>query len=136
MIKLRCLNAMNLKVRDLETSLAWYRKHFGFERQYDVEGGIVISVGGIDLVLSQHDDPNAPIADPRTARCIHTLGFEIPESEFNKLKDEFAADGEMVEFDQPQFASIITSDPDGYCVELYYNKEWHNGLDEHNDPSP
>jgi catechol-2,3-dioxygenase len=122
MIKLKRLNAVNLKVRDLHASLAWYGHHFGFEPRYQVEGGLVVSVGDIELVLSPHDNPDAPLADPRTVRCIHTLAFEISKAELPKLREEFADDGEMIEFDQPEWASIITSDPDGYCVELFYNK--------------
>jgi catechol-2,3-dioxygenase len=122
MIKLICLNAANLKVRDLNASLAWYREHFGFELQYEVEGGVLIAAGKIELVLSPHDDPDAPLADPLLVRCIHTLAFEIPEADFPKLREEFAEDTDLVEIDHPKFASLITSDPDGYCVELFYNK--------------
>jgi catechol-2,3-dioxygenase len=122
MITLLRLNAMNLKVRDLSASLDWYRRHFGFTPRYAVEGGIVIAVNGIELILSLHDDPDAPLADPRTCRCIHTLGFDVTETEFHTAKAEFAGEDEIVEIDQPEFASIIVSDPDGYCVELAYNK--------------
>ena len=122
MIKIKCLNAMNLKVRDLEPSLRWYREHFGFECRYEVEGGVVVSAGGIDPVLSPHGNPVAPLADPGTVRCIHTLGFEVSESEFRRARQEFADDPELVEFDQPEFRSFITSDPDGYCVVIYFNR--------------
>lgn len=75
------------------------------------------------MVLSPHDNPDAPLADPKKVRCIHTLGFEIPESEFPKLKDEFSEDDDIQEFDQEEFQSIITGDPDDYCVEIYYRKQ-------------
>ena len=122
MITLSRLNAMNLKVRDLDASLAWYSRHFGFSPQYPVEGGIVIAVNGIELVLSPHDDPGAPLADPRACRCIHTLGFEVSVVEFLAVKAEFMEDADRIEIDQPEFASIIVSDPDGYCIEVFYNK--------------
>ena len=35
---------------------------------------------------------------------------------------EFADDTDIVEFDEPEFQSFITSDPDDYCVEIYYDK--------------
>jgi catechol 2,3-dioxygenase-like lactoylglutathione lyase family enzyme len=124
MIPLLRLNAMNLKVRDMDASLAWYRRHFGFAPRYAVEGGLVIAVHGIELILSPHDDSTAPLADPRTCRCIHTLGFEVAEDAFAAAKAAFAGE-EMVEFDQPEFASFIVSDPDGYCVEIAYNKLLH-----------
>ena len=80
-------------------------------------------LGDIELVLSPHTDPHAPLADPRTVRCIHTLAFEVPESEYEKLHREFEKeDPDIVDIDHKAFRSIIVSDPDGYCVELYYNK--------------
>jgi catechol 2,3-dioxygenase-like lactoylglutathione lyase family enzyme len=122
MIQLQRLNAVVLRVRNLDASLAWYCRHFGFEAQYEVEGGLLVSTGAIELVLSPHPDPDAPLADPLTMRCIQTLAFEIPESEFTNLRTEFAADPDLVELDHPRYHSLITGDPDGYCVELYYNK--------------
>ena len=57
-------------------------------------------------------------------RCIHTLAFEIPESEFHKVPAEFQnEDDDIVDCDQEEFRSIITCDPYGYCVELYYVKQ-------------
>ena len=130
MIHLTQMNAVALKVRDLKRSMEWYNKHFGFEYKYDAEGCVVMAVRNVELVLSPHDDPDAPLADPREVRCIHTLGFEIPESEFHKLRDEFREDSDLQVFDQEEFHSIITSDPDGYCVELYCNKTPGNGMHE------
>lgn len=128
MIKIKQMNAVALKVSNLERSMNWYHRHFGFECRYRAEGCVVVGVGNVELVLSPHDNPDAPLAKPTEVRCIHTLGFEIPESEFHKLRDEFSEDAEMVEFDQDEFQSIITSDPDGYCVELYYRKQPNNRL--------
>ena len=122
MIRLKCLNGMNLKVRDLDASFRWYHEHFGFERRYPVEGGVVVGVGDIEIVLSPHDNPDAPLAHPRKLRCIHTLGFQVSEDEFRKARQEFAGDTGIVEFDQPEFASFVTADPDDYCVEISYNK--------------
>ncbi len=124
MIHLKTMNGVALKVGNLERSMEWYKRHFGFEYKCDAEGCIVMGVGDIELVLSPHDNPDAPLADPRQVRCIHTLAFEIPESEFHKLHREFEKeDDDIVDIDQEQFQSIITSNPDGYCVELYYNKQ-------------
>jgi len=124
MIRLKSMNGVALKVRDLDKSKDWYSRHFGFEHKYAAEGCIVMTVGDIDLVLSPHDNPDAPLADPREVRCIHTLAFEIPESEFQKVHTAFEKeDDDIVDMDQEEFRSIITSDPDGYCVELYYVKQ-------------
>jgi len=129
MIDIKQMNAVALKVSNLERSMEWYGEHFGFEYRYKAEGCVIVGVRNVELVLSPHDNPNAPLANPREVRCIHTLGFEILECEFDKLRDEFREDGEMVAFDQEEFQSIITSDPDGYCVELYYRKQPNNGLE-------
>ncbi|MHB9027109.1 MAG: VOC family protein [Armatimonadota bacterium] len=122
MIKTKRLNAMNLKVRDLAASARWYGEHFGLEPQYAVDGGVVYANDTIELVLSPHDNPDAPLADPRMVRCIHTLGIEVSQDEFPHARAEFDDDLEIVEFDQPEFRSFITVDPDGYCVEIFYNK--------------
>jgi len=123
MIHITQMNVVALKVADLQRSMDWYRKHFGFEYRYKAEGCVIIGIRNVELALSPHDDPDAPLANPNKVRCIHTVGFEIPESEFHKLKDEFQADTDIQEFDQVEFQSIITSDPDGYCVEIYYRKQ-------------
>jgi catechol-2,3-dioxygenase len=122
MIHITQMNVVALKVADLQRSMDWYQKHFGFEYRYEAEGCVVMGVRNVELVLSPHDNPNAPLANPKEVRCVHTLGFEIPQSEFHKLRNEFSDDDDIVEFDQDEFQSIITEDPDGYCVELYYRK--------------
>jgi catechol-2,3-dioxygenase len=127
-IRLKSMNGVALKVADLERSMEWYRRHFGFEYKHGAEGCIVMAVGDIDLVLSPHSNPQATLSDPTKVRCIHTLAFEIPQAEFAKLHREFEAeDDDIVDIDQDEFQSIITSDPDGYCVELYYRKQPSHG---------
>ena len=129
MIRLKRMNGVALKVADLERSREWYGRHFGFEYKCDAEGCIIMAVGDIEIVLSPHDNPDAPLADPCQVRCIHTLAFEIPETEFYRLHQEFEKeDDDIIDFDQDEFQSIITSDPDGYCVELYYNKQPNNPM--------
>lgn len=123
MVHIKQMSSVALKVRGLKRSMDWYGKHFGFEYRHKAEGCVVMGVRDIEMVLSPHHNPEAPLANPKEVRCIHTLGFEIPETEFHKLRDEFSEDADIVEFDQEEFRSIITSDPDGYCVELYYNKQ-------------
>lgn len=116
------MNAVNLMVQDIDKSLEWYNTHFGFERMYDVEGGVLIGKDGVEIVLSPAGDPNAPLADPTTERCIHTIGFEVSVEDLVKVKTEFIEDKDIVEIDHSNFRSFITEDPDGYCVELYVEK--------------
>ena len=123
MIKLKRINAINMKVADISRSAEWYKTHFGFELAYKVENGQVIMAGDIELVLSPQEIDDAPLADPQTERCIHTLAFEVGREEFDKVKDEFADAGELIDCEQAEFHSLITNDPDGYCVEIFYNRE-------------
>lgn len=109
-------------VRDLNESISWYQRHFGFEEQYAVEGGTLISVGGIELVLSPASDWNLPLANPSDQLCIHTLAFEIDKTEYEKAKGTFASGEEYTEIEHPNFQSIIVNDPNGYCIELYFGK--------------
>ena len=50
MIKPKKMNAVILAVRDIEKSLAWYKKHFGFEKLYDVPNGVLIGDDGVEVV--------------------------------------------------------------------------------------
>ncbi|OPZ85910.1 MAG: hypothetical protein BWY76_01200 [bacterium ADurb.Bin429] len=58
----------------------------------------------------------------RRSRTRAALGFEVSEAEFQAAKVAFMEETDRVEIDQPEFCSIIVSDPDGYCVEVFYNK--------------
>ena len=71
MIRPKKINAAMLKVRDIDKSLAWYKEHFGFEKLYDVQGGVLIGANGVELVLSQVNDPaQARKADEGKDVCI------------------------------------------------------------------
>ena len=105
MISLKRINAINLMVRDLNESVSWYQRHFGFEEQYAVEGGMLIAVGGIELVLSPAFDQKLPLANPRYRAIRHsgadalrvsnairsdimsTISLRIPESLHKHAKD-------------------------------------------------
>ena len=76
MIKPERTNAIMLAVRDLEKSVAWYERHFGFARLYDVEGGVLIGANGVELVLSQASNPgSARKADEAKDICIRLFDF-------------------------------------------------------------
>ncbi len=122
MLPIADMNAINLMVRDLASSLSWYAEHFGFSRRYDVEGGVLISVNGVELILSQAQDPNAPLADPEQQLCIHTIGFEVASDVLDKIGSEFPDQSDIVWIDQKEFRSAIVEDPNGYCIELFANK--------------
>ena len=55
--------------------------------------------------------------------CIHTLAFEVTDDELDRVPNEFDQDDEIVKIGHPKFRSHIVEDPDGYCIELYVEKE-------------
>jgi|APSaa5957512622_1039677.scaffolds.fasta_scaffold165137_2 catechol-2,3-dioxygenase len=116
MLEIKRLNAVNLMVRDLPESLDWYKKHFGFEHKYDVEGGVVIAIGDTELVLSPTPDPKLPLAEPDTSLCIHTIAFEVDKETLENAKSLFEG---ITVISQAEFVSVIINDPNGYCIELY-----------------
>jgi len=123
MIKPKKLNAVILAVRDLERSLAWYKEHFGFEKLYDVPGGVLIGADGVELVLSQIDNPDqAKCPDKAKDICIRLFAFEVSADDLAHAGSEFAQDRDIVRIDHPRFQGRITTDPDGHAIELYTDK--------------
>ena len=123
MIRAKRLNAVNLMVRNLERSFVWYQDHFGFTRLYDVEGGVLIGRDVVEIVLSPTANPSLPNAHPTTNLCIHTLAFEVSDDDLDRVPNEFDQDDDVVKIEHPRFRSHIVEDPDGYCIELYVEKE-------------
>jgi catechol-2,3-dioxygenase len=123
MIKPKKMNSVILVARDIEKSLAWYKEHFGFEKLYDVQGGILIGADGVELVLSQADDPeNARKADEARDICIRLFAFEVTQQELEQPEKEFPEDADLVRIDHPKYKSCIVEDPDGHSIELYVDK--------------
>jgi len=123
MIKLKKMNSAILAVRDIEKSLGWYKKHFGFEKLYDVEGGILIGADGVEVVLSQVKNPeNAGKTDEAKDICIKLLAFEVTQQDLERAEEEFPEDPDLVRLDHPRYRSCIIDDPDGHSIELYVDK--------------
>ena len=124
MIKPKKMNAVIIVVRNLERSLSWYKKHFGFEKLYDVEGGILIGADGVEVVLSQIDDPkNAKRPNEAKDICIRLFGFEVTAEELERAQEEFPEEADLIWIDHPRYKSCIIDDPDGHSIELYVDKE-------------
>jgi len=124
MIKPKRMNAVMLAVRDIMKSLAWYKRHFGFEILYDVEGGVLIGADGIEIVLSQVSDPEgARKADEAKDICIRLFAFEITPQELEHAEEEFPEDADIAWIDNPRYKSCIIDDPDGHSIELYVDKQ-------------
>lgn len=123
MIKPKKMNAVILAVRNIEKSLAWYKKHFGFEKLYDVQGGVLIGADGVEIVLSQVKNPeNARKADEAKDICIKLFAFEVTQQELERTEQEFPEDPDLVRIDHPKYKSCIVEDPDGHSIELYVDK--------------
>ena len=123
MIRPKKINAVILAVRDIEKSLAWYKEHFGFEKLYDVQGGVLIGADGVELVLSQANDPeNARKADEAKDICIRLFAFEVTQQDLERAEEEFPKEADLVRIDHPQYRSYIIEDPDGHSIELYVDK--------------
>jgi catechol-2,3-dioxygenase len=123
MIKPKKMNAVMLAVRDIEKSLVWYKKHFGFNKLYDVPGGILIGADGVEVVLSQVDEPQkARKADEAKDICIRLFAFEVTPQELQRAEKEFPEDTDLVRINHPKYKSCITGDPDGHSIELYVDK--------------
>ena len=120
MIKPKKINAVLLAVRDIEKSLAWYKKHFGFEKLYDVPNGVLIGADGVEVVLSQVDEPGiARKADEAKDICIRLFAFEVAQQDLARAEKEFREDADLVWIDHSKYKSSIIEDPDGHSIELY-----------------
>jgi catechol-2,3-dioxygenase len=123
MITPKNLNAVGIVVRDLQRSLEWYRRKFGFEELYDVSNGVIVGVNGVELWVAQADDPaNARQSDHARDICIRLIGFQVSEDDLARVKSEFPEDEDIVEIDHPRYKSYIVEDPDGHAIELYVDK--------------
>lgn len=124
MIKPRKMNSVVLAVRDIARSLAWYKEHFGFEKLYDVPGGVLIGAEGTEVVLSQADEPEkAKKADEAKDICIRLFAFEVTRQELDRAEEEFPEAADVTWIDHARFRSCIIDDPDGHAIELYVDKE-------------
>lgn len=124
MIKPKKINSVILAVRDIEKSLTWYKEHFGFEKLYDVSNGVLIGSDGIELVLSQADNPqDARKADEANDICIRLFAFEVAAEDIERVEKEFPEETDFVRIDHPRYKSCIIEDPDGHSIELYVDKD-------------
>ena len=89
----------------------------------DVEGGVVIGADGVELVVSQVDNPaQARLVDHAKDVCVRLFAFEITKEDLARVKDEFPEDKDIVEIDHPKYKSYIIEDLDAHCIELYVDK--------------
>lgn len=117
------LACVDLTVRDLDASLAWYGRHFDFEKRYGVSGGgWVIGRGDVEVCLFplSHPDEARDCYGEDTGRevAIRTFGLDVSEEDFAKAEAEFSDDPDLVKVEHERYRSLITEDPDGHAVEI------------------
>ncbi len=117
------LNYVGIVVRDLERSLAWYRKHFGFRKLFAVDNGLVIGKDGVGLWVAQAKNPKkARQSNHDEDVCVRLIGMRVTEQELARAEAEFPEDKDIVRIEHPRYRSCIVEDPDGHCYELYVEK--------------
>jgi catechol 2,3-dioxygenase-like lactoylglutathione lyase family enzyme len=123
MIVPKGLSGVVLSVKDVDRTLAWYRRKFGFEKLYDDapnSKGIIIGTNGITLALNPLDDPdNATDVDNARQVCLQLFCLEVDEADLDRVAAEFPEDKDIVVLDDhPKYRSRIIQDPDGHAIEL------------------
>ncbi len=110
------LNHLYLLVRDVDGSVAFYRRYFGFDGPSDWQGEtfVIRNAQAFSLALTPDASP------PAWPEGLH-FGFLLDSvDEAKALRDRIAADGVPVveEYLEPGFVVFKIHDPDGYLVEV------------------
>jgi catechol 2,3-dioxygenase-like lactoylglutathione lyase family enzyme len=113
------MDHLAIPVRDQERSRRFYEAYFGFgagpARRYDDGVLMLYNAAGFALALGTSE----PVAPPD---WMH-FGVSLPDRDaVLALRARFAADGlELLEeWDEPEYVSVKTRDPDGYIVEAFW----------------
>lgn len=107
---------LSIPVSDLDKSIAWYQKIFGFELLYKVDDigwcELQSSVKGVNVGLSQVESPQPGGTTP-------TFGVKDIGAAVERLKSNDARlDGDVVTY--PGMVKLMTFyDPDGNSLMLY-----------------
>lgn len=110
---------LNLTVTDLDRSIAFYRRWFGFDRPTTTypDGTVFLrNEDRFDLALHAGPVPAAPL------RSMH-FGFRSHDAEqVRRLRAELTAAGVALteQHDEPDYVGFKCLDPDGYEIEVYW----------------
>ena len=118
-----------LTVRDLATSIEWYRRVLGFEEQFREEGDqrracvLRFAGGGTSIGLVQHGGGGAPF-DPTVTGLDH-LAFAVASAAdldawARRLDDAGVAHSGAIEV--PPGAILNFKDPDGIALSLFWER--------------
>jgi catechol 2,3-dioxygenase-like lactoylglutathione lyase family enzyme len=127
--RLSRIHHLALTVTDVEKSIAWYTRIFGFKRiaDYPHEGGfgviLVQSDANLWMVLHHHDANQAePFTETRTG--LDHVGFQVPDraeleswqTRFAELDVQHSPISYVGEFD---VSVLVFRDPDNIQLELF-----------------
>ena len=111
------LNVLAVYVKDLETSVSFYRDHLGFKQTQEMSPGILMEAGDVTLYLEANRQKDRP-EPATTAEFSPCFATESVKSSYDALKK---AGVEMtVEYQEfgPTFALFQIADPDGNLIEF------------------
>lgn len=130
-IELRGIDHVQMEVRDLEESIAFYERHFGFTvRQQGLRlGKRWVIAGAGNTFLSLHEDR---VKARQPAAGIRLTHFGLIPADFPAARDHLAAAGVrldpaegVIEYEGSR--SFYFFDPNGYKVEV--SEVWGGDLD-------
>jgi catechol 2,3-dioxygenase-like lactoylglutathione lyase family enzyme len=115
------MDHLALAVRDQERSRRFYERYLGFEAEPEPreDGALMLHARGFSLALGETDET---ISLPS---FLHFgLGLDSPD-EVRAFRDRIDADSvEIVgTWDEPDYVSVKFRDPDGYVVEVGWDRE-------------
>ena len=120
MIRTHGLTHINLKVADLDRSVAFYSRLFGVVEYYrDEEAVQVKGPGAHDVIAFEYSPTGAgPVGG------ITHFGFCLvsPKDIDSAVKEVKAAGGRLLRRGEfaPGFPFVYIADPDGYEIEIWY----------------
>jgi catechol 2,3-dioxygenase-like lactoylglutathione lyase family enzyme len=109
-----------LRVRDVEATVAWYRRHLGFTAESFPESGpcefALLERDGVQLLVRRTIDARRV---PRDGHSGWDIYIWVDGVDFNRLEASIAHSGEIVRPLSPMgstMAELEIRDPDGYVL--------------------
>ena len=126
------LHHCGLTVTDVDASVQWYSRVFGFEtvmsEPHDGGFAVVLNRPGTALFLGLHrHDRNDGVPGDETATGLDHIAFHVPDrasidSWVARLDDLGIAHGELTEASKPfPFALVVFRDPDNIQLEVIWS---------------
>ncbi|WP_394138711.1 VOC family protein [Cytobacillus oceanisediminis] len=124
---------VNLKVQDLERSLAFYKEVIGFKVLEQTERTAQLTADGKTILLSIEQPENVEPKMGRTTGLYHYALLLPKRSDLAKIVQHFMEIGlRFGSSDHLVSEALYLSDPDGNGIEIYIDREpsewhWNNG---------